>query len=83
MVAHTPIYAFLEISTSRWRLVFVRPVSESRGSPFFSLDTDGIEFVKAVVKPLFNVSWEIISLPLMSGRFVTLSFPSEGRPAQQ
>lgn len=56
MVAHTPIYAFLEISTSRWCPVFVRPVSESRGSPFFFLDSDRIEFVKAVVKPLFNVS---------------------------
>jgi len=45
----------------------------------FSLDTDGIEFVKAVVKPLFNVSLEIISLPLMSSRSVTLSFSSEAR----
>lgn len=32
---------------------------------FFFLDTDGIEFVKIVVKPLFNVSLEIISLPLL------------------
>lgn len=64
------IYAFLEISTSRWRLVFgVRSVSERENVVavcfFFLLDTDGIEFVKIVVKPLFNVSLEIISLPLL------------------
>lgn len=55
-------------------------VSKEAVAVLFPLDTDGIEFVKAVVKPLFNVSLEIISLPLMSSRSVKLSFLSGARP---